>query len=308
MADSALKLASRADESLRRDEARPLNGATHLSAVAAHSAAEYEYEYDSASSANQDCDTLLWAIESRLRTTANHTVADVGLAKIRAIVLECVEALEQVHATLARERQLHGQLHDVALATQAKLAQALAELAETRVDKRDAHHRALHDGLTQLPNRSFFRQRLDRALHFAPDAAPKLAVLYLDLDGMKVVNDTYGHIAGDQMLRVVASRLLRAVRGADMVSRQGGDEFALLLANLPDRDHVAQIAAKLFAAVASPMQIGTTELCVRASIGIAQYPHDGTTTDALLGNADVAMYHAKRQHSGYAFFDAMTGP
>ncbi len=262
--------------------------------------------------ANDDCDTLLSAIESRLRSVVDSTVPmDPALQpplhmQMRAQVLECVQALEQLQMLLTHERQRHGSAASGAALVQAQLTQALADLARTRSEELLAKHRALHDGLTSLPNRSFFRQRLDHALTEHASAPMPLAVLYLDLDGMKQVNDRHGHCVGDRLLQIVASRLSGAVRSADVVSRQGGDEFALLMAPPPGREDLAALAVKLYDTVAAPVQLGAVQFSVRASIGIAMTPLDGDSADTLLDHADAAMYQAKRQQSRYAFFDAMT--
>jgi diguanylate cyclase (GGDEF)-like protein len=127
--------------------------------------------------------------------------------------------------------------------------------------------------------------------------------MYIDLDGFKPVNDLHGHDIGDQLLRIIAARMSRTVRGEDMVSRLGGDEFACLLADVPDREAVSRLACKLFDAVAAPVKLGALELSVRPSIGIATCPGDGVSGAQLMKHADAAMYHAKRQRCGYAFFD-----
>jgi diguanylate cyclase len=189
---------------------------------------------------------------------------------------------------------------------QAELARARAELAGTRDEVSNARHQALHDDLTRLPNGRFFRQRLDHVMaRVRPDHAP-LAVLYLDLDRFKPINDAYGHEAGDELLRIVAARLSRAVRSEDMVSRLGGDEFACLLSNPLDRPALCRMATKLFRAVSAPVNIDGLEVSVHPSIGIALCPDDGVTGEDLLKNADAAMYHAKRDRSGYAFVDRRT--
>ena len=128
-------------------------------------------------------------------------------------------------------------------------------------------------------------------------------MLYLDLDGFKPINDIYGHATGDELLKIVAARLNQAVRSEDMVSRLGGDEFACLLSDLPSREQLSHMACKLFDAVSAPVKIGQLTLTVRPSIGMAMCHDDGATAEELIKNADVAMYRAKRQQSGYAFFD-----
>jgi diguanylate cyclase (GGDEF)-like protein len=200
------------------------------------------------------------------------------------------------------------QLRNELACSQAELRRTRIELQHAHSSEQQARHQALHDSLTELPNRSCFRQRLDRDLArgqpLTQASAPVLAVLYLDLDGFKPINDRHGHETGDGLLRVVAARLARAVRSDDMVCRVGGDEFVCLLGDVLNRQQLSHLACKLFDAVSAPLRIGALDLLVRPSIGIAVCPQDGDTTDALLRRADTAMYRAKRQQLGYAFFDA----
>jgi diguanylate cyclase (GGDEF)-like protein len=253
--------------------------------------------------AKQDFDTLLQAVGTRLRSTVADATGAAGAPRVRSEALECVEALGQLHAAMTQERLIQACPHRSGAGLQTRLSEALAELAATRADRARAQYSALHDDLTSLPNRRFFRQSLDRALRGARHAAPALAVMYLDLDGMKAINDTHGHCIGDQLLVVVASRLVRTLRSTDVVSRVGGDEFALLLADLPSAEDVALWATRLCAAVSAPVQLGALQLRVHASIGIAMCPQHGRGATALVENADRAMYHAKRQRSGHAFYD-----
>jgi diguanylate cyclase (GGDEF)-like protein len=127
-------------------------------------------------------------------------------------------------------------------------------------------------------------------------------VFYLDLDGFKALNDLYGHDTGDALLRTVARRLSHALRAEDLLSRLAGDEYGCLISGVSSRVRLQEMAATLFHAVSAPFKIGTLELTVRPSIGIAVYPGDGSTTDELMRAADGAMYMAKRQKSSYAFF------
>lgn len=224
---------------------------------------------------------------------------------------DCVRALDQLQQMLPQLGSggtgfgSSGQ-DEALLMIQSALARSQQDLAQAQAATQQASHRALHDGLTTLPNRDNFRQRLDQALTQPGLAAPvpTLAVLYLDLDGLKQINDGHGHATGDELLRIVAARLARSVRAQDMVCRLGGDEFACLLGNVFNRDQLSHLACKLFDAVSAPLKIGELELTVRPSIGIAVCPTDGNDSDALLRHADSAMYRAKRQQLGYAFFDA----
>ena len=218
-------------------------------------------------------------------------------------VPECIAALDQLYVTLQHELTRRQQLEQEVRAAQAALLLSRVELVGTQAKERRARRLALHDSLTLLPNRMCFRERLDRALCQGVSQSRVLAVLYLDLDGFKEINDTYGHDIGDELLKIVAARLTRAVRAEDMVSRLGGDEFACLLAGVPSRARLIHLARKLLDAVVAPCKLGTLKLVVRPSIGIAVCPADGETVDSLLKNADTAMYRAKRLRTGLAFFD-----
>jgi diguanylate cyclase (GGDEF)-like protein len=182
------------------------------------------------------------------------------------------------------------------------LAKAREELTGAQEREQRARYLAFHDDLTALPNRRFFRERLGLALSGEGIGTPPLAVLYLDLDGFKALNDLYGHDTGDALLSTIARRLSHALRAEDLVSRLAGDEYACLISGVSSRERLQQIAVTLYHAVSAPFKIGTLELTVRPSIGIAVCPGDGSTTDELMKAADTAMYIAKRQKSSYAFF------
>ena len=256
-----------------------------------------------------DWEELLSAVKSRLRSTVGELLAVVpehqlpdAAHRVQASVLECVNALDQLQLTLSHELARRHQLEREVVETQAVLARARDQLAATRAEEQQARHRASHDGLTALPNRSSFHERLEQALADPDRRRQGLALLYVDLDGFKAVNDEHGHDAGDELLRIVAARLARSVRADDMVGRVGGDEFACLLADVPSREQLSHLACKMFDAVSAPMKIGQLKLTVHASIGIAVCPTDGASAEGLLKSADEAMYRAKRQNTGYAFF------
>jgi diguanylate cyclase (GGDEF)-like protein len=181
------------------------------------------------------------------------------------------------------------------------LTQIQQELIGARLRERDARYLAFHDDLTALPNRRFFRERLGCALRDQGSGPPELAVIYLDLDGFKALNDAYGHPTGDLLLNLIATRLAHALRAEDLVSRLGGDEYACLIAGVTSPERLQNIASSLFGAVAAPFKIGSLVLNIRPSIGIAVCPLDGTTTDALMKAADAAMYAAKRKQSAFSF-------
>jgi len=167
------------------------------------------------------------------------------------------------------------------------------DVSERKRAEEQIEFQAYHDALTGLPNRRLFRDRLTVALAHARRLQSTLAVMFLDLDRFKYVNDTLGHSLGDEMLKAVAARLQAALREEDSIARMGGDEFTILLPELKTPEHAASVAQKLLDAVAQPMRIEETELFITTSIGIALFPSDGDTAELLLKNADHAMYRAK---------------
>lgn len=156
-------------------------------------------------------------------------------------------------------------------------------------------HLAHHDSLTRLPNRTLFQDRLAHALEHARRNRQALAVLFMDLDRFKTVNDTFGHKIGDLLLECVAERLKAVVRASDTVARVGGDEFNLLLPDVGGLDHVLLVGDKILSAVRAPYLIGPHQVATSASIGASIYPGDGEDAEALLKHADAAMYRAKQQ-------------
>lgn len=163
---------------------------------------------------------------------------------------------------------------------------------------------AQHDSLTGLPNRVLLHDRLNHALSLAHRRRTQMAVLFLDLDRFKHVNDSLGHVIGDRLLQSVAQRLLGCVRRSDTVSRHGGDEFVVLLSEISHAEDAAVSAEKMLQALAVPHRIDQHELRVTSSIGIVVYPDDGTDVEVLLKHADTAMYHAKDQgRNNYQFFE-----
>ena len=165
---------------------------------------------------------------------------------------------------------------------------------------------AYHDQLTGLPNRTLFFDRFSQAITFARRTEKKLALLFLDLDGFKPVNDQYGHDAGDIVLKAVAGRLHAAIRGIDTVARLGGDEFAMILGQLESPHEAGLVAAKLVTVIAQLVALQNGEpASVTASIGIAMHPADGSEMDLLLGKADAAMYQSKeRGGNRFTFWDS----
>ena len=149
------------------------------------------------------------------------------------------------------------------------------------------------DSLTQLPNRALYYDRLSQALLQATRTTQKVAVMFVDLDHFKDINDTSGHRIGDLLLKDVAERLQKIVRASDTVARMGGDEFTVLLPNLEDPDNVSPVAQKILKNISEVYRVEGNEIYITASVGITIFPNDGQTVDELLKNADTAMYHAK---------------
>jgi len=180
----------------------------------------------------------------------------------------------------------------------------LSDITARRRDEERLKYLANYDQLTALPNRSLFNQRLERALAHAQRFNKSLAVLFIDLDRFKNINDTLGHEAGDGVLRAVATRLMGGVREIDTVARLGGDEFVVLIEQVTDMRQVDVVAQKLLKALAEPFMLDGCEYHVTASIGISSYPVDGDGGAELLKNSDIAMYRAKEEGKNRARFYA----
>jgi diguanylate cyclase (GGDEF)-like protein len=180
-----------------------------------------------------------------------------------------------------------------------------------RATTRDMAYLAHHDVLTNLPNRLLFGERVANAIVLARRHLRQAAVLYVDLDGFKCINDTLGHALGDSLLLSVTERLVQSVRASDTVCRQGGDEFVVLLSEIDGADDAAASAGKLLRTLAEPYLLDGHTLHLTASIGIALYPKDGREVVELLHSADGAMYAAKRlgrnQFQFYAMSEAVQG-
>ncbi len=162
---------------------------------------------------------------------------------------------------------------------------------------------AQHDFLTKLPNRVLLNDRIEQAITLTKRTGTHLALLFLDLDNFKHINDSLGHAIGDKLLQSVARNLLACVRGSDTVSRQGGDEFVILVSAGRNVEDAARTAVKVLAALTAPHAIDNHELHVTTSIGISVYPEDGRDAETLIKNADTAMYHAKEKgRNNYQFF------
>lgn len=178
------------------------------------------------------------------------------------------------------------------------------DITERRRNEELISHMARHDALTGLPNRHVFHERLE--LSFAQTGrGAHIAVLFLDLDRFKPVNDTYGHLVGDLLLRSVSKRICSQVRGGDTVTRLGGDEFAVLQVGIENRDDAAKLATRVIGSVAGSHSVDDYQVSVGTSVGIALAPMDGSSPEVLLKHADIALYRAKKRGgNNFEYFNA----
>lgn len=174
----------------------------------------------------------------------------------------------------------------------------------TALWRKDEHirHLAFHDALTDLPNRTLLRDRLDQKLISSQRVKCNMALMFLDLDGFKLVNDEFGHYIGDELLKEVANKLLALVRQSDTVARVGGDEFIFLLNNPQGKEEVTDVANRIISSINEPIKIHGNNLTIGTSVGIAMFPNDGESSFELIKNADAAMYIAKTSGKNHMRF------
>jgi diguanylate cyclase (GGDEF)-like protein/PAS domain S-box-containing protein len=247
--------------------------------------------------------------QARLRAAFDHAIAagDPFAVDHRIIAAD---------GTLRHVRQQVEVNERDSLGRAARLVGAVHDITRRKEAEEQIRRLAYYDPLTDLPNRRHFTEQLQDAIAAAERQQRQLAVMFIDLDHFKRVNDTLGHGAGDELLCIVSARLGQSLRPDDTVvradvdahvgsiARLGGDEFIVLLKNVRHADDAASVARRLVAALAEPVTVAGTELFVGSSIGIAVYPADGADMDNLLMNADTAMYHAKEAgRGGYQFYD-----
>jgi len=196
------------------------------------------------------------------------------------------------------------QLHQLLGVLEERNKKLEEEIAERHRIETLVRHQAQHDALTSLPNRILFLDRLDTALERAARHHENFALLYVDIDGFKAVNDNFGHLVGDELLRHIALRLSKSVRKTDTVSRLGGDEFAVVLEEVASERAALQVGLKICEALAKPyaleMPEGLVTVRVGASIGVSIFPDHGRTRNDLINAADAAMYRAKRSGKNHA--------
>lgn len=208
-------------------------------------------------------------------------------------VAKAADDLHQVNTELANEVAerlvIEGELSDI----KDDLADMRDDLLKSQAKEEESRKVAIHDALTGLPNRVLFEERLDYGLIRAKRHGWKLAVLFMDIDNFKNINDSYGHDMGDKVLLMVADRLQSATRGEDTISRWGGDEFVCLLLEVKQEADVTHLAEMIVERISEAFKIKEAVFTIKVSIGIAIYPADGETAEILFRNADAAMYKAK---------------
>lgn len=185
--------------------------------------------------------------------------------------------------------------------TERALAESKAALQTAREQETLARSLALHDPLTKLANRELFDEKLANAIAIADRRSWSLAVMFLDLDDFKAVNDAHGHATGDMVLREIADRLIQCSREEDTICRTGGDEFLYLLLDPKNRENIGSILLRVQDRIRDPLVVGHQQLRMGVSIGIAVYPNDGLSGEQLIAKADSAMYQAKTRKSGFHF-------
>jgi diguanylate cyclase (GGDEF)-like protein len=221
----------------------------------------------------------------------------VPLAKVETALnqSEAVEVnIQEAAAELVAVNDMLAVEIDERRGLEERLSRSHAALTQNRAAERSARHSALHDAMTGLPNFTLFKDRLHTALAQAERHGRRLAVMFIDLDGFKAINDAHGHDAGDRVLQRVAQRLEGMVRAGDTVSRRSGDEFLFLMLEAKDEANVAALSVRVAARIAEVVDLDGTQVSVEACIGAAVYPEDGRSAGELLEYADTAMYAVKQ--------------
>lgn len=225
-----------------------------------------------------------------------HTAANIPLSAQRVLVRRDGSEIA-VEDSAAHTRDRHGNVTGTVIVCH--------DVSASRAKTLELSHRAQHDSLTDLPQRVLLDDRITQAISFAKRYSKQLAVMFVDLDYFKKINDACGHAVGDKLLQEVAKRIVACVRHSDTVSRLGGDEFAVLLVQVEHAEDAVLIARKILKTVATPYFIDQKQLNITASIGVSTYPEDGQEADALIQKADTAMYDAKKLgRNSFQFFKA----
>jgi diguanylate cyclase (GGDEF)-like protein len=257
-------------------------------------------------------------IESeRIKAIVDQAATDISC--VTRVITQAMIDSPEIHSIEVALEQISAANSKVRLAS-AKLSVVTEELQGEARDRDMLDHRfaaaleqnegtrqaSLHDILATLPNRALFNERLQAAIAHAKKDGVTVAVMFVDLDDFKRINDSFGHAVGDRVLQTIARRLKAHTRDADTVSRHSGDEFLYLASHVRDESNIELIAQKLLREIQAPLDIDVPERenfqgAITASIGISVFPKDGATPDLLVGSADAAMYQAKRRKCGLAF-------
>lgn len=257
---------------------------------------------DKVEEAGEDLATVNAALKQDTATTGEQRrevkQALAKSAQIEVKVQESADELETVNDALTDEIEVRTDLEH-------QLSRSRTALSASRAQEKQSRHDALHDGVTGLSNMTLFKDRLDNALSQAQRHDWRLAVMFIDLDAFKSINDRYGHDVGDRVLQLVARRLEALVRGGDTVSRRGGDEFLFLMLEAKDEANAVNFASMLIERIGEACEVDGSSLTVSSSIGIALYPEDGRSAQELLKHADLAMYEAKQQRKGVVLHSQM---
>jgi len=240
------------------------------------------------------------SVPSHLHEECSQAIAQVlagrSVGAFETVRLRRDGSLFPISLTLAPMPDEQGQVHE--------FLTLASDLSQRREAERQIAFMAYHDALTELPNRELLRDRLQLAQAHAERKQQALALLHLDLDNFKQINDIFGHAVGDRVLLQVMHRLQRCLQDTDTLSRQGGDEFMLLLTHLEDANAATAVLSKIMAAMEAPFQLDGHELSTSCSIGVALYPTDGRDGETLLRKAEMAMYHAKELgRNNYHYFN-----
>ncbi len=235
---------------------------------------------------------------SKVNTSLQREIGQEGPSSAIQAAWQKSQAVEEKVQDASGKLAAVTQALEVAVDERHQLNEKLAVATE---QESKARHAAMHDALTGLPNRTLFDDRLEHGLAQARRLGLTLAVMFMDLDGFKAVNDRHGHDVGDALLQTVADRLKENTRDDDTVSRIGGDEFLYLAMGANDREDVAYLAQKIVHCIQAPCQLSAGTVKIKLSIGIACFPQDGDTAETLVKRADMAMYRAKRSQTDYVF-------
>lgn len=277
-------------------------GALHTLEAALGQSHEVKAKVEACAEELASANQLAKAQIARGATTLPASEVLQGSVSVERQVQEVAGDLQQVSANLEQSMDEVHRVERALSRSRKALSRSQAELATSIQAGRAASWRALHDDKTGLPNRTLFNDRLAQAITSAERQGGTLAVMFLDLDRFKTVNDQHGHAVGDTLLMTVAGRLLTQARDADTVCRSGGDEFLYLLINPDGRDNLRRIAALVRASIMQPIAHESLRLVVTPSIGIALFPDHAAHAELLIARADAAMYLAKQRGSAYEFF------